>query len=198
MKGVSLSPTLTGVLLTLVFFSVLVIAPKAFVKRSFTLQEPISEESPIRFPLDREFTIVKRGHHSKSKKETVSLNDLLVSAPNGLLVNFWASWCEPCLEELPSLDQLNRQLVQVTSGAPQLVTISVDERQEDISRLYKTLDFSPTFLVLLDRDGEVARLVGTVKFPETYLLGREGKIIHKWIGPQNWLSQEVISKISSF
>lgn len=76
-----------------------------------------------------------------------------------------------------------------------LITISVDDRLDDITKLERTLDFKPTFSVLYDKDGELARSLGTTKFPETYLINKSGKILYKWLGPQNWLSEDVLRQL---
>lgn len=144
-----------------------------------------------RFPLEGTFTQVKNGKPSSK----IKLSDLVRESNNGIIVNFWATWCPPCLDELPSLEMLQRQLRAERGALPRLVTISVDERISDIDRLFHTLDFNPSFLILFDSAAELSRAVGTTKFPETYWLGKDGTILYKWIGPQNWLDANVLNKI---
>jgi cytochrome c biogenesis protein CcmG, thiol:disulfide interchange protein DsbE len=130
---------------------------------------------------------------SLKTKSKITLAELAAHSTEGLLVNFWATWCPPCLEELPALDYLNRQLERAPKGKmPLLVTISVDEAVEDVSGLFETLDFSPTLLVLHDPNGNFSAELGTTRFPETYWISPSGAIQYKWIGPQNWLSEEVL------
>ncbi len=151
------------------------------------------------FPLDHSFVVVAgRGVLPPALKGRgqVTLGDLATHSPGGILVNFWATWCPPCLDELPALDYLNRQLQQRPKDQlPILVTISVDEFAQDVTGLFETLDFSPTVLVLHDPNGYFSARMGTTRFPETYWMEPSGAIRHKWIGPQNWLSEEVLGTL---
>ena len=92
-------------------------------------------------------------------------------------------------------NQILSKTIQKGSKVPTLITISVDDRIEDISKLESTLDFKPTFSVMYDREGELARTMGTTKFPETYLVNAQGKILYKWLGPQDWLSDDVLQQL---
>jgi thiol-disulfide isomerase/thioredoxin len=118
--------------------------------------------------------------------------------PAGLIVNFWATWCAPCIEELPALEALFRSLKEKNDPSlPGLVTLSVDEKASDVHRLFASLAFKPSFPVWHDVDGSFGESVGTTKFPETYWIGQDGKVKHKWLGPQNWLSDAVVRRLTS-
>lgn len=153
------------------------------------------------FPMERAFTVAagrKTLPKALQSKTQVSLAELAAHSPSGLILNFWATWCPPCLDELPGLDYLNRQLSRLPAGKlPLLVTISVDEVAHDVSGLFETLDFSPSLLVLHDPNGYFSASVGTTRFPETYWIDGAGAIRYKWIGPQNWLSEEVLVTLLS-
>ena len=131
----------------------------------------------------------------KSNK-LISLEGLLSEAhrPDGkILVNFWATWCDPCIEEIPTLATLGSQLQnQSDTSLPILVTISVDETADTVRKFTKNLNQPVPFLVLHDPDGSFSRQLGVTKFPETFLIDSKGKILQKWIGPQDWLSLEVL------
>lgn len=130
------------------------------------------------------------------KGTSVSLEELFGDRQT-LLVNFWATWCPPCLEELPSVEYLARQLNSADNkNYPLLVTISVDEEAAEIPKLFKTLDFSPSLIVLHDPEGELSQSMGTTRFPETYLIDKQGKVLRKWIGPQNWLSGGILQSLA--
>lgn len=126
---------------------------------------------------------------------TARVADLASRYPRGVIVNFWATWCAPCIEELPSLETLYRQLKE---SQPEIgmVAISVDEQAGAIGELFESLDFKPTFPVLHDPNGELARQWGTTRFPETYWVGQDGKSRYKWVGPQDWLSFGVLSTLA--
>ena len=113
-----------------------------------------------------------------------------------ILLNFWASWCPPCVEELPSLLEFARRI------APQLglvvVGVSEDETWQGVKQLFSEQRWSSTsqgFISLIDTASAVALLYGTTKYPETYLIGSDSKIYRKFIGAQNWMSPAIKSVI---
>lgn len=105
-----------------------------------------------------------------------------------VLVNYWATWCTSCAEELPSMSALNRIL---TPQGLEVVGISVDEEWAPVKGFFPRQ--KPSFRILLDPKGKLAAQYGTVKFPETYLFGPDGKLRYKFIGPRNWADPRVVS-----
>jgi cytochrome c biogenesis protein CcmG, thiol:disulfide interchange protein DsbE len=105
-----------------------------------------------------------------------------------LVVHFWASWCPPCTDELP---ELMATAAKVSALGIQFVLVSNDS---DWSKAMKTISKgkrSDSVTLLLDTDGKVAERFGTFQLPETYLLGKDGRILMKWVGPQPWTSEEM-------
>ena len=194
--------TVRGILWIVVFFALLWIVPLVTSKKhhEFQLTSDAQEKFPDEFPLATRLTVVRDTTGKKrASRSKVTLQDLIKDSNGPILINFWATWCPPCLEELPSIEMLHNQIltktIQKGSKVPTLITISVDDRIEDISKLESTLDFKPTFSVMYDREGELARTMGTTKFPETYLVNAQGKILYKWLGPQDWLSDDVLQQL---
>lgn len=133
---------------------------------------------------------------SSEYKSGKSISELLTRTRRGLLINFWATWCPPCIEELPTLEMLHRQFKESPNGI-QLVTISVDENPRDVVGLLGTLDFTPTFEVFHDAQARMASAFGVTKFPETFLLSIDGSILRRWAGPQDWMSFDIINQLKS-
>lgn len=188
-----------GTVAILFFLTILYFLPYLLHRTSYEVEFPKSSSlsNERKFPVERELSILKgRELLPFAKKGKVSISQIIEYTNRTALVNFWATWCPPCVEELPSLEFLNRQLNAFKEKRPLIITLSVDDRAEDINRFYKTLEFQPSLIVLHDVDGDLARGVGTVKFPETYWVNSSGITLHKWIGPQAWLSREVIEKLS--
>lgn len=108
-----------------------------------------------------------------------------------VMVHFWATWCPPCVEELPALERLYHAYV---GKDLEVLTISVDEGgASDVGQFMRKNEFA--LPVLLNPGQSVARAYGTFKFPETYLVDREGIVRRKIIGAADWTSpaaQEVI------
>jgi cytochrome c biogenesis protein CcmG/thiol:disulfide interchange protein DsbE len=106
-----------------------------------------------------------------------------------VVLNFWASWCAPCIEEIPSLNQLQLQM-------PQLVVLGVSvDQDEDAYRRFlgrHRIDFTTI------RDGQQHSnaLYGTFVFPDTYVIDRSGQIRRKFINAQDWTSPEILDYLS--
>ena len=103
-----------------------------------------------------------------------------------VMVHFWATWCPPCVEEIPTLDKLYRELIGQDF---EMLAISVDEGGMSAVApfMQKNRLNVPVFF---DPRREIAGLYGTFKFPETYILDRLGVVRHKVIGPTDWTSPE--------
>ncbi len=98
-----------------------------------------------------------------------------------VVLNLWASWCPPCLEELPSLERLRRQL---DGSNVVVIGVSVDKDWADVRKVVEKTGAKVT--MALDPEQKVARSFGTSKFPETYILDRNGVVVRKLIGEQIW------------
>jgi peroxiredoxin len=99
-----------------------------------------------------------------------------------VMVHFWATWCPPCVEEMPTIEKLYRSLPSKDFA---ILAISVDEggAAQVAAFLNKNRLSLP---VVLDPDHAVASSYGTFKFPETYILDRNGIVKFKVIGPRDW------------
>lgn len=108
---------------------------------------------------------------------------------NVVLVNFWATWCPPCREEIPSMMKLN----QVLAGRQFLMlAISIDEGGKGaVEEFFKKSGLSlPAYL---DSEGAVSRSYGTTGVPETFIVDKSGIIRKKIVGGMDWSSPDVIA-----
>jgi thiol-disulfide isomerase/thioredoxin len=106
-----------------------------------------------------------------------------------VLVNFWATWCEPCVTEMPSLQRVRDQL------APRFEVLGVNY-QEGPARIRAFIDKSGiTFPVVRDTDGAVAKAWGARIFPASFLVDRAGRVKHVLVGGADWTSPKLLSTI---
>lgn len=110
-----------------------------------------------------------------------------------VMVHFWATWCPPCVEELPLLAKLYPEL---SGNDFEMLAISVDEGGANAVRTFMQQN-NLHVPVLLNPDRSVASLYGTYKFPETYIVDRLGVVRYKVIGPRNWLDPGTVQIIKS-
>jgi peroxiredoxin len=108
-----------------------------------------------------------------------------------ILVNFWATWCGPCRDEMPSIQELKDKL----AGKPFVVlAVNLDEPE---SRIWKFLSqMKLDFTILLDPERKAARAWGARILPATYVIGPDGKIRYSLVGEINWGHEQVVSRIS--
>lgn len=102
-----------------------------------------------------------------------------------VFLNFWATWCPPCRREMPSMERLYKQLKD-----RDFTMLAVDMQESEKRVRAFISEFSLSFPVLLDLNGDISSLYGIVGLPTTYIIDREGKIIGKAVGPRDWSSQE--------
>ncbi len=124
----------------------------------------------------------------------LSGNKITLSALRGKVVflNFWATWCPPCRAEMPSMEQLN----EVFSGKDfVMLAVNVEQNAESVVKAF--IKRNPhSFTVLLDGEGEVQKLYGVYRFPETFLIDRQGRVVEHVLGARNWASVEFLRQVN--
>ena len=108
-----------------------------------------------------------------------------------VLVNFWASWCPPCVREMPSMQRLNAAL----KGRPfVIVTVNMDETREEITAFLHKLKIRE-FVVLMDRGGKVLQRWKVHVFPTSFVLDAKGKLRYAFAGAPEWDEGKVRKQI---
>jgi len=116
------------------------------------------------------------------------------SLPKGevVLLNFWATWCPPCRQEIPSMIALDDRYA---ADGLKIVAVSVDHRLEDLTRFVG--EYNMPFQVLHDGNSAVSQQFGVFRFPESFLIDRQGKVRYHLIGAIDWMSAEVVETIET-
>ena len=109
-----------------------------------------------------------------------------------LLLNFWATWCPPCVDEIPGLNELATRL-----GPKGLVILGVSVDKDE--QLYRSfLERSPlAYQTARDPEEKINLKYGTIQYPESYLIDRSGKVLEKFISSQPWDSPQMIEHVNS-
>jgi peroxiredoxin len=109
-----------------------------------------------------------------------------------LVLNFWATWCPPCVDELPSLNEMARQL-----GPRGVVVLGVSVDTNEKAYRDFLARTKVAFETSRDPEAGISAEYGTFKYPETYIINREGRVVQKYIGPRDWTDPKVMAGITS-
>jgi cytochrome c biogenesis protein CcmG/thiol:disulfide interchange protein DsbE len=109
-----------------------------------------------------------------------------------VLLDFWATWCPPCVQEAPSLNAL-QQRIESEGGV--VLGISQDEDPDAYQKFL--IEHGVNFPTFRDPKKKIPTAYGTVMIPEAYLISKDGKIAKKVVGPQDWTSPEFIASVET-
>jgi cytochrome c biogenesis protein CcmG/thiol:disulfide interchange protein DsbE len=123
-------------------------------------------------------------------------NGRTVSASNFggklLVLNFWATWCPPCVEEFPSLDQFQQQFA---NAGVVVLGVSVDKDEKIYRNFLSRARVS--FLTARDPENKINADYGTFRYPETYIIDSSGKVVQKIVGKADWNDERMIGYVKS-
>lgn len=107
-----------------------------------------------------------------------------------VLVNFWATWCEPCVTEMPALQSLRDSLA---GDGFEVLAVNYQEGPARIDPFVRKLNL--TLPIVRDTDGSVAKAWSARLFPASYLVDRDGRIRYAVSGPVDWTDPKIVSTI---
>jgi len=109
-----------------------------------------------------------------------------------VVLNFWATWCAPCTEEMPSLIDMAQR---VKDKGVTVVGVSIDVDGGAYHNFIK--QHGVDFLTVRDPDQKSSSLYGTTGWPETFIIDRQGVLRRKFVGPVNWNDPEIVQYLTS-
>jgi peroxiredoxin len=122
--------------------------------------------------------------------EDVTLSDLRGQV---VLVNFWATWCPPCRQEMPSMEKLYQHLQDQEF---EMLAINVEENgPEAVASFLK--DQSHSFPILFDTQAKAQRLYNVSKYPETFVVDRNGIVVEHVVGAIDWMQPNVVEYLEN-
>jgi peroxiredoxin len=123
--------------------------------------------------------------------ETVTLSDLRGQV---VLVNFWATWCPPCRQEMPSMEELYQHF---EGKEFEMLAINVEGRNgpEAVADFLK--DKTHSFPILFDEDAQVQRQYKVFKYPETFVVNRDGTVVEHVVGAIDWMQPSVVKYLEN-
>jgi cytochrome c biogenesis protein CcmG/thiol:disulfide interchange protein DsbE len=153
-----------------------------------------------------ELTSIENQTQKIEDLETKGLQDFEAQAVDGssfklssihqkvVILNFWASWCGPCVQEFPSL----LKLVEETNGQVALIAVSLDNDEKQMADFLRNYNVSnPNIFLLKDPSYKLAESFGTMKLPESYILNSDRKLIKKVSGSIDWSNEEIKNLINN-
>jgi peroxiredoxin len=102
-----------------------------------------------------------------------------------VFLNFWATWCIPCREEMPAMEQLHQRFQQQGLA---VLAVNLQETREQVKSFFDQHRFS--FPALLDHNGSVSRAYTVMGLPTTYVIGRDGVLLARGVGGRDWTRAE--------
>ena len=107
-----------------------------------------------------------------------------------VIVNFWATWCPPCREELPAM---NRAWAKIKDQGIVMIAVNVGEDEDTIFRF--TGDYPIDFLLLLDRTGDTINRWPIRGLPTTFVVDPNGRLHYRAIGARQWDSEQLLEQV---
>ena len=120
-----------------------------------------------------------------------AVHDLAAYRGRVVLVNFWATWCEPCRQEMPSIQRLRDKLAGKPFAA---FAVNVDEPDARVQLFVKQTGFD--LPVLMDPNKTVTRSWNVRVLPVTYLIGRDGRVRYRAVGDLDWSDEKIVGTIT--
>jgi thiol-disulfide isomerase/thioredoxin len=155
----------------------------AFITNSYALETKNIEKPPSNYNKAAEFKLLDTHN---------TLHQLSDYKGSILIVNFWATWCGPCREEIPAM---NRAAKQLANDNVVFLAINFGETPSSVSQFLN--DYPIDFTVLFDTDNTASSDWGVTVMPTTVIINQHSEVVDTILGPREWDSKDMINAIRS-
>ena len=133
-------------------------------------------------------------------RKPVQALDFQASTPDGkrvrlkdfrgkvVFLNFWATWCVPCLRVMPAMERLGKRMA---GRAFTILAVNLMETPAQVKKFVN--EMKVTFTIVMDTTGEISENYGATSLPLTYIIDKEGQVIHRALGPREWDGKESLA-----
>jgi thiol-disulfide isomerase/thioredoxin len=118
--------------------------------------------------------------------------DLATMKGRVIVINFWATWCPPCIEELPSMQKLWEK---THADGLEILAVNLGEPPDRIRAFLESFETTLRFPILLDRDGEAFQAWGVRGLPKTFVVNKRGRIVYEAEGGRDMNSEHIRERL---
>ena len=156
-----------------------------------------AEEKVLKHPLSHALMSVDDVIYARALKlkslndETIDIKDL---KGKSVIVNFWATSCPPCREEMASLDRFHKEMRDKNT---EVLTVNIGEEEDTVKAFMDQLDPKPEFKVLMNKDASVAKYWGVSALPTTFIINPRGEIAYGAVGGIEFDHPDIIQSVKA-
>ncbi|NOX15400.1 MAG: TlpA family protein disulfide reductase [Epsilonproteobacteria bacterium] len=159
----------------------------------FATQKPEPKEAPVKKFLEKNDPYIAFALPSLNR----GVIDTKKLEGKVLFINFWATWCESCKVEMPSMQKLYDKFNKKYPNQFKMLAVSIDTQDVPLTVRMYALNLKLKFPILLDTNGTIKDKYNTTGVPETFIVDKKGKIFKTYIGAVDWNDPKVYKKIES-
>ena len=180
----------------LIFYSVLIVLVLSLSNCQPVLKAPAAAIMSTVLPTPEIDTTINQNRYPETdfslRVKDLNGNTVNMSDYKGkvIFLNFWATWCMPCVAELPSINKLYLELKDEN-----IIFLLISNEDPDKVRRYQTKKGYQIPFQISDNDGHIPDLFYSRSIPTTFIINKEGRVIRKSLGPENWNDDEFILEL---
>lgn len=172
----------TGVLKRFLSLTVIFIVTVPIIQAQTSIEDLLREEG---FSIASDLRTATNITLQSLDGEQTSLSSYI---GNVVFLNFWATWCGPCRNEMPSMEKLHNAM---SSDKFEILAVDQSETPDQVAEFAEELGL--TFPILLDESGMYGRIYDVRSIPTTYLIDKEGRLLARYIGTRDWNTESFIA-----